>query len=418
MFLKRWFRLGLFEAVGVELEYMIVDRETLDVRPIADALLKAAAGSLESEVEQGAMAWSNELALHVIELKTNGPARHLSGLAGGFLENVGRVNALLEPLGARLMPGAMHPWMDPEAELALWPHEYAAVYEAFDQVFGCRGHGWANIQSTHLNLPFADDEEFGRLHAAIRLVLPILPALAASSPVAGGELTGSLDTRLACYRAQARKVPSVSGLVIPEAIFTRDEYTQRVLGPIYDDLAPRDPAGTLRHEWVNARGAIPRFERGSLEIRLLDVQECPAADLAIAAAVIRVVRALALGELAGERAQRRWQPGPLAAILGDTTQAAERALVRDRAYLDLFGFPGSGLATARELWWHLIERTLAREPGYEEWAGALRTILDEGCLARRIAARLQGDVRRERLREVYEELCRCLAAGQMFRGAG
>ena len=32
--------LALFEGVGIELEYMIVNRETLDVLPIADELLK------------------------------------------------------------------------------------------------------------------------------------------------------------------------------------------------------------------------------------------------------------------------------------------------------------------------------------------------------------------------------------------
>lgn len=33
-------RLHLFQAYGVELEYMIVDSDTLNVRPIADELLK------------------------------------------------------------------------------------------------------------------------------------------------------------------------------------------------------------------------------------------------------------------------------------------------------------------------------------------------------------------------------------------
>ena len=37
--------LGLFEGVGIELEYMIVTRDTLDVLPIADELLKAVVGS-------------------------------------------------------------------------------------------------------------------------------------------------------------------------------------------------------------------------------------------------------------------------------------------------------------------------------------------------------------------------------------
>ena len=39
---KKW---ALFDGFGLELEYMIVNRETLDVLPIADELLKAVVGS-------------------------------------------------------------------------------------------------------------------------------------------------------------------------------------------------------------------------------------------------------------------------------------------------------------------------------------------------------------------------------------
>ena len=60
--------LSLFEAIGVELEYMIVDRESLAVRPISDELIKAECGRYEMEIELGEVAWSNELMLHVIEL--------------------------------------------------------------------------------------------------------------------------------------------------------------------------------------------------------------------------------------------------------------------------------------------------------------------------------------------------------------
>jgi gamma-glutamyl:cysteine ligase YbdK (ATP-grasp superfamily) len=216
------FDLGLFEGFGVELEYMIVDRRTLDVRPVADELVPAAAGAPEPEIERGELAWSNELALHLIEFKTNGPTFRLRGLAQRFQESVAEANGLLAALDAMLMPGAMHPWMDPERELMLWPHEYGPVYEGYDRIFGCRGHGWANVQSTHLNLPFANDEEFGRLHGAIRLVLPILPALAASSPIVGGHATGLLDNRLRFYRHHAARIPSVTGQVVPEAVFSRN----------------------------------------------------------------------------------------------------------------------------------------------------------------------------------------------------
>src|SRR5690606_34786160 len=129
------------------------------------------------------------------------------------------------------------------------------------------------------------DAEFARLHAAIRPVLPLLPALAASSPVVDGHATGTLDNRLAVYAENCRRVPSVSGAVVPEPVYSRADYETGLLGRIYRDLAPLDPAGTLRHEWVNARGAIARFDRSAIEIRLLDTQECPAADIAVAALV-------------------------------------------------------------------------------------------------------------------------------------
>ena len=189
-------KLGLFQGYGVELEYMIVHRETLAVLPVTDALLKAAAGRTVNEVKRGSLRWSNELVLHVIELKTNGPAASLEGLAGEFSRQALEINRLLEPFSGMLMPGAMHPWMDPDIETKLWPHGNRDIYNAYNQVFGCRGHGWSNLQSAHLNLPFADDEQFGRLHAAVRLVLPLLPAIAAASPVMGGKVTGLLDNRL------------------------------------------------------------------------------------------------------------------------------------------------------------------------------------------------------------------------------
>ena len=216
--------LGLFEGYGVELEYMIVDAETLDVRPIADRVIAAEHGSIEKEIERGAFAWSNELARHVIELKTNGPAAGLAGLAEGFEREVARTEEILAPLGARLLPTAMHPWMDPTREFEMWPHGDREIYAAFHRIFDCRGHGWANLQSAHLNLPFANDQEFGRLHAAVRAILPLLPALAAASPFVDGRYPGTLDTRLEAYRVNARRVPSVTGDVIPEPVFTRAEY--------------------------------------------------------------------------------------------------------------------------------------------------------------------------------------------------
>jgi carboxylate-amine ligase len=398
---------GLFEVTGIELEYMIVDRESLAVKPIADLILGP-----DGELDLGPIAASNELVLHVLELKTAGPVRTLAGVDESFQTAVREMNARLEKHGAMLLPGGMHPFMDPDTEMRLWPHGGNEIYAAFDRIFDCRGHGWANVQSMHINLPFDGDAEFAKLHAAVRAILPILPALAASSPIEAGKPTGVLDTRLEHYRTNAARVPSVSGAVVPEALFygTREEYERDILGRIYRDLAPHDPDGVLRHEWVNARGAIARFDRSAIEIRVLDVGECPAADLAIAQAVIAVLRALCDETLSRYTAQCKLATPALATVLGDVIRDADRAIVRDAELLKVLGFPGraADAPTASDLWQHLIETTLGDAPEHMLTRARLDVIRREGPLARRLLA--GGEVL-----PAYRKLARSLADGRAFR---
>jgi glutamate---cysteine ligase / carboxylate-amine ligase len=406
--------LRLFQGFGIELEYMIVGSEDLSIRPIADELLKQVGGSYDLDVERGPIAWSNELALHVIELKTNGPAASLAGLHASFAADLKYINGLLAAMDACLLPTAMHPWMDPTCEMRLWPHANDVIYRTFDRIFDCRGHGWANLQSTHINLPFADDREFGALHAAMRLVLPIIPGIAASSPFVDGVASGLLDTRLEIYRSNAKRVPSVAGVVIPERVFTRREYEEGLLGRIYADLAPLDPDGVLRHEWANSRGCIARFDRMAIEIRVIDIQECPRADLAVAAAIVAAVRGLVEEHWAGGKEQRRWDEHELAAMLREGIEHGDLAVIDNRRFLQAFGYPERGRARVRDLWQHLVEALLARDPGYPEWSAPLATILGRGCLARRITTAAGPQPTRTVLHDVYTKLAACVADDTMF----
>jgi gamma-glutamyl:cysteine ligase YbdK (ATP-grasp superfamily) len=413
--------LHLFEGYGVELEYMIVSRGDLSVSPKTDELLKLVnQGEIASDFENGPITWSNELTLHVVELKTSGPADALEPLPRLFRENVRTINRHLETLDAQLMPAAMHPWMDPQVEMKLWPHDYSPVYQTFNRVFDCSGHGWSNLQSVHLNLPFAGDAEFARLHAAIRLILPILPALAASSPILESQPSGFLDTRLDVYRHNARRIPSVSGRVIPEAVFDKKSYEEQILQKIYADIAPYDPEGVLQHEWLNARGAIARFERSAIEIRVIDVQECPHADLAICAAIVEVLRALVDEHWTPLGEQKAFSTDTLEQILTATTRDADEALITDAKYLRQFGYPLSGhpdrtRVTAHDLWKYILESLGMFQSKLEAaWGEPLRVILGQGPLARRILRAVDGDYSRSRLTSVYGELCRCLAEGKVF----
>lgn len=406
--------LGLFGAIGIEIEYMIVDRASLDVRPVCDALFREAAGEPVSgfapDGEGGVVSWSNELALHVVELKTQGPARSLDGLDVHFQRHVARVNGLLEPMGCMLLPTGMHPWMEPDRETRLWPHEFNEVYRAYDRIFGCRGHGWGNVQSTHINLPFADDGQFGRLHAAVRLVLPLLPALAASSPVADGVLSREADHRLEVYRTSSTRVPMMVGLVIPEPVFTREAYEREVLGGLYAQLKPLDPDGVLQHEYANGRGGMARFDRGAIEIRLLDTQECPLADLAVAALVTATVRALVEERWMSYDEQCAVPTEALHAVLLDTIRDAERAMVRQPEVLGSVGLRRP--ATAAEVWTHLLAAVLPAHPGFSP---VLSRLIGGGSLSTRIRRSLPARPSRGKLREVYGELAECLSMGRLFR---
>jgi gamma-glutamyl:cysteine ligase YbdK (ATP-grasp superfamily) len=417
--------LGLFEGFGVELEFMVVDAETLSVLPVVDRILGSVAGSIVSEVDMGPLAWSNELVLHVVELKTNGPASTLHGLDALFQADVQRINEILQGMGGILLPTAMHPWMDPRTETTLWPHEYSPIYQSYDRIFGCQGHGWSNLQSTHLNLPFGSDAEFGRLHAAIRLLLPLLPALAASSPLVEGRPTGLLDNRMEFYRHNSRRVPSVTAQVIPEPVFRREEYEREVLSRMYADVAPLDPDGILQDEFLNSRGAIPRFGRGSIEIRVIDVQESPVADLALAALAVGALRLLAEERLSPLSRQQGMPVPELASVFLNCIRDGERAVVEDADYLHALGMV-TKRASAGEIWWHLLEETadagLLPQEGQEV---RLRALLRRGPLARQILRALELPESREqenpppppsraKLTEVYRSLATCLQHGEIF----
>ncbi len=404
-------RLGLFEGVGIEIESMIVDTRTLDVAPIADAVLDAHEPECRDD---DAVEWTNELVLHVMEFKTNGPARSLDGLSDAFAEHARRADAIARERGARLLGTGAHPWMDPLTQTRLWPRDFNEVYEAYNRIFDCRGHGWSNLQAVHINLPFSGDEEFGRLHAAIRLVLPILPALAASSPILDGRDTGFLDARLDQYLKNQIRIPSVNGSVIPEPVFDEREYRRVILDPMYRDIAPYDPEGILRDEWLNSRGAIARFGRGSIEIRLLDAQECPAADFAIAALVVETVRALTNGTFASHARQRAFATDGLREIFLACVREADLATIDDEEYLALWGVEDDP-CSAGEVWRTIADalEDLGVDAIRRERA-RLDVIFDRGTLARRIRRAALMEPTREHLHAVYGRVADCLVSGEMF----
>ena len=391
---------------------MIVRRADLRVAPWSDRVLRDAAGAVVSDVDRGPVSWSNELTAHVIELKTTDPTASLDGWADRFADETAELNRRLVAHDAMLLPTAMHPLMRPE-EAVLWTHEYSEVYATFDRIFNCHGHGWSNLQSVHLNLPFADDAEFARLHAAIRLVLPLLPALAAASPFVEGRATGLPDNRLAFYRGNSAKLPALCGRVIPEPVFGEADYDREIFQPITRALAPHDPAGVLEPVFSNARGAIARFDRGSIEIRLLDLQECPAADLAIVRTVVALLRELVAEARLPLAAQQAATVDTLAPAFNRCVEQGEAVWIAEPVLLRACGCDQP--TTAHDLWRTVIARLNPTANATPAEQAALQTYAAQGTLATRLTAALGPNPTPATITALYRELAAGISPNRIFR---
>lgn len=399
---------SLFSVIGLEIEYMLVAPETLDVQPQSDVILRSLAGEQVNEVELGDIAVSNELVMHVLELKNNGPKPPHAPLAQQFQQTILKLQPLLTQCNLQLLPTGAHPWMDPLTETKRWPHGNMGIYRQYDAIFNCQGHGWANLQSMHVNLPFANDEEFCQLHNLIRLILPLLPTIAASTPFLDGQKTGLKDSRLYFYGKNQQRIPSISGDIIPEFITSESEYQQAILLPMYRDISPFDPEGILQNEWLNSRAAIPKFNYKAIEIRIIDSQECVQSDIAIALAIHAILK----NWLASDYyLDKPCDTKRLRAVYDQAIKSGFAFSVDDAELCAQWQLPKRKM-TAREIWSQLIERVSSDLDRTSQLC--LEYILKHGNLSERILRACGNDHSKSTLNRVYRQLGHCLLTNQLF----
>jgi glutathione synthase/RimK-type ligase-like ATP-grasp enzyme/gamma-glutamyl:cysteine ligase YbdK (ATP-grasp superfamily) len=406
---------GLFQVAGLELEYPTVDAD-LEVVPLVEPAFRAIAGRGTSDIELDGVGFSNEIADHVFEVKTLDPVptmRQAEAIIAGGVSRYAEV--LRAEWGARLLPTAMHPWFDP-MDARLWTRSGLRIYTAYAQIFDVRTHGWMNVHATHLNLPFGDERETMAMHSAAAMLLPYLPAIAASSPVHDGKLQPSADARLAWIVQHQARIPETCGRLVPEFMQTFAQYRREILQPMYRALDRYPHSEPLRHEFLNSRGAVLRFARRALEVRVLDTQECVRMDAAIAVFARAALRHLTTEVLAGRLAP----PGH------DVLVSDFLACVRDGSAAQVVaphlrdGERGASdvRLVLRGLMEHVRQHTGDEDAGYLPLVDG---IIEHGSLSERIRARLEPHAAadatlRPALREVYGELADCLERNEPWRG--
>jgi len=400
---------SIFSVLGIEIEYMLVDKDHFNVQPKSDLILKALAGHQVNEVALGDIAISNELVMHVLELKNNGPKPPQAPVVEQFQQTIRELQPLLGQHNLKLMPTAAHPWMNPHLETVRWPYGNNEIYQQFDRIFNCQGHGWSNLQSMHVNLPYANNEEFCQLHSLIRLILPLLPALAASSPFLDGKTTGRLDSRLYFYSMNQQRIPSISGELIPEFIQSEEEYQQKILLPMYADIRPFDPKGILQYQWLNSRAAIPKFDQKAIEIRIIDSQECVKADIAIAKVLFTLLKNW--HNTSDYYLERPCATKPLKTLFDQVITSGLSTEVDDKELLTQWQLPNRKM-TVLELWWHLVEK-ISTELDHQEQV-TIEHILSQGNLSERILKASGAKRDLNSIKQIYKELSDCLLNNEQF----
>jgi glutamate--cysteine ligase len=305
----------------------------------------------------------------------------------------------------------MHPWFDPR-KARLWTRSEARVYGTFERLFDTRTHGWANVQASHVNLPLGRDHEAAAMMTAAAMLIPYLPAVAASTPIHDGRLQPEADSRLAWILTHQDRVPESAGTIVPEYCDGLPQYRRDVLGRLYDAVDRLPDSGAIRHEFLNCRGAVFKFSRASMEVRVLDMQECVKMDVAIAAFVRSALKALTRRVLEGEivRPDHRL----LVEDFRATIRAGSRARVRAPHLWT------GGLVPVREILGRLLD--LARETVRSDEAHYLdlvAAVVERGTLAERIAAALKPhahDPHRftDAARRLYVDLTECLRSNQVW----
>jgi carboxylate-amine ligase len=403
----------LFEVTGLELEYAVVDGTDLRPRCLVEDGFRALAGRPASDVEFDDVGFSNELAAHVFEMKTLDPVRDLALAETALVRGLRRFAAVLrDRFGARLLPTGMHPFMRPE-ETHLWRGSGRAIYETYSRLFPIHQHGWLNVQSCQVNLPFGpDDASIAALHNAAACVLPYLPALAASSPLVEGRLGDAVCNRMASYATNQRRIPAIAGAIVPEYMTSRDQYRRDVLERIYRELDHVPGTARIRHEFVNSRGAILRFDRNALEIRVLDLQECVKMDVAMA-----VFARLAIKSLVGALRAGSVRLPEHALLVEDyraSVAAGRQAEVQATHILAAAGYR-PGAATAETVLLLLLDLAHSESgPGDAPYLRLVEHRIRHGNLSemiRRGAAlerRGADSERQAAILGVYEELAGCL----------
>lgn len=232
-------------SLGVEWELALVDKDTGDLRQVAETILDALAPSPGEEHPN----IKQELLLNTVELVTD-VCGSVAEATADLAKNMQLVREIADPLRVELMCAGTHPF-------ARWTHQRVTDREHYNTLID-RTQWWGRqmlIYGVHVHVGIEDREKVLPIGRAIMTHYGHFQALTASSPFWGGVDTGYASNRALMFQ----QLPTAG---LPFGFERWDEYERYVA-----DMLKTGVIDSLKSIHWDIRPS-PQF--GTLELRICD----------------------------------------------------------------------------------------------------------------------------------------------------
>lgn len=230
-------------TLGVELEFQLIDRSSLDLVPRVNNIL-------ENLVPQGSDRIVQEFLQSIIELQT-GVCASVNEVAADLSRLIHLVEDVAVNEDCYLYSTSLHPFADPAAQLLSRGERYQRIMDELQQV----GRQFIT-QGMHVHVGMPDGDTAIRVCDIMQPYLPVLLALSCSSPFFCGQ-----DTGFQSYRTKLFEALPLAG--IASYLGTWQGYAEEVR-MLYEHQAIK----RLKDLWWDVRPS-PGF--GTVEIRICDL---------------------------------------------------------------------------------------------------------------------------------------------------
>jgi len=223
-------------TLGVELEFQILDRQTLDLVPRAPALLAEAPPSVRDKV-------APEFMRSILEIQTD-----VCGSVDEVAEDLKISIPLFERIAAEheslLYSASLHPFAKPGDQLLSVGERYQRIMDELQYV----GRQFIS-QGMHVHVGIEDRDVAIGVCDALQVYLPILLAISCSSPYFRGEDTGFCSYRTKLF--EALPLAGIAGYIgswqgyLDEIDLLREARVIRDIKDLWWDVRPSPGLGTV-----------------------------------------------------------------------------------------------------------------------------------------------------------------------------